>query len=61
MCTKGNRAFEEMALSARKRLEEKSPAEIAEKSGSEYDPKNGRLKTKSLAEQVSLVLPEYSF
>lgn len=61
MCTKRNRAFEEMALSARKRLEEKSPAEIAEKSGSEYDPKNGRLKTKSLAEQVSLVLPEYSF
>ena len=61
MCTKGNRSFEEMALSARKRLEEKSPAEIAEKSGSEYDPKNGRLKTKSLAEQVSLVLPEYSF
>lgn len=61
MCMKSNRAFEEMIIHARKRLEEKSPAEIAEKSGSEYDPKNGRLKIKSLAEQISLVLPEYSF
>ena len=61
MCMKSNRAFEEMVLSARKRLEEKSPAEIAEKSGSEYDSENGRLKIKSLAEQVSIVLPEYSF
>ena len=50
-----------MMIHARKRLEEKSPVEIAEKSGSEYDPKNGRLKIKSLAEQISTVLPEYSF
>ena len=56
-----DRAFSEMASSARKRLENKKPEELAARSGGLYDAQNRILRLKSLGQEVSLVLPEYSF
>ena len=50
-----------MASSARKRLENKKPEELAARSGGLYDAQNRILRLKSLEQEVSLVLPEYSF
>ena len=56
-----DRAFSEMASSARKRLEDRSPEELAARGGGMYDAQNRILRLKSLGQEISLALPEYSF
>ena len=56
-----NRAFREMALSARKRLENRRPEEVAARSGSVYDPQKRTIRLKSLERELLLALPEYVF
>ena len=56
-----NRAFEEMALSARQRLKSKNPEEIARNSGSIYDPEHQIITLKSLGQMIQIRVPEYSF
>ena len=45
---KENRAFNEMYIAAKKRLEGKNPTEIAKNSGAEFDEEKSILKIKSL-------------
>lgn len=56
-----NRAFEEMALSARQRLKSKNPEKIARNSGSIYDPEHQIITLKSLGQMIQIRVPEYSF
>ena len=56
-----NRAFREMVLSARKRLENRRPEEVAARSGSVYDPQKRTIRLKSLERELLLALPEYVF
>ena len=45
---KENRAFNEMYIAAKKRLEGREPLEIAQNSGAEFDEKTSTIKIKSL-------------
>lgn len=52
-----NRAFGEMLLSARKRLENRDPAELARNSGAVYDPQTSLLKIASLGRTIEVAFP----
>ncbi len=52
-----NRAFEEMLLPARKRLENRGPAELAKNSGAVYDPQASLLKIASLGQTLEVAFP----
>lgn len=56
---KENRAFNEMYIVAKKRLEGKSPIEIAKNSGAEFDEEKSILKIKSLDAIFELEYPTY--
>ena len=56
---KENRAFNEMYIAAKKRLEGKNPIEIAKNSGAEFDEEKSILKIKSLDAIFELEYPTY--
>ncbi len=56
---KENRAFNEMYIAAKKRLEGKSPVEIAKNAGVEFDEEKSVFKVKSLDEVIELSYPSY--
>lgn len=56
-----HQAFEEMLASARKRLEHRRPEEIAQGSGSTYDPENRMIRLTSLGQPIAVRLPSYEF
>ncbi|MBU5337024.1 DUF3786 domain-containing protein [Intestinibacter bartlettii] len=56
---KENRAFNEMYIAAKKRLEGKDPKEIAKNAGVEFDEQTSTLKVKSLDRVVELEYPSY--
>ena len=56
---KENRAFNEMYIAAKKRLEGKNPTEIAKNSGVEFDEEKSILKIKSLDSVFELEYPTY--
>lgn len=54
-----NRAFDEMYIAARRRLENKSPLDIAKKAGVEFSKETSTLKIKSLDKIIELTYPAY--
>ncbi|MDY5210919.1 DUF3786 domain-containing protein [Intestinibacter sp.] len=56
---KENRAFNEMYIAAKKRLEGREPLEIAQNSGAEFDEKTSTIKIKSLDRIVEISYPTY--
>ena len=56
---KENRAFNEMYITTKKRLEGKNPIEIAKNSGAEFDEEKSILKIKSLDAIFELEYPTY--
>ena len=59
MQKKENRAFNEMYIAAKKRLEGKNPVEIAQNAGVEFDEQTLILKVKSLDSIFELEYPTY--
>lgn len=59
MQKKENRAFNEMYIAAKKRLEGKNPVEIAQNAGVEFDEEQSILKVKSLDSIFELEYPTY--
>ena len=56
-----HQAFEEMLASARKRLENRRPEELAQRSGSIYEHENKIICLTSLGQSISIRLPSYEF
>jgi len=56
---KTNRAFNEMYIAARKRLENKSPVDIAKNTGVEFCEETSTFKIKSLDKIIELTYPSY--
>lgn len=54
-----NRAFNEMYIAARKRLENKSPVDIAKNTGVEFCEETSTFKIKSLDKIIELTYPSY--
>lgn len=55
----GNQTFEQMNLAALKWLEERDPAEIAQKAGVDYDPEKRAFSFSSLGMGLTLSYPDY--
>ena len=56
-----NRAFNEMYIAAKKRLDNKSPIDIANKAGIVFCEETSTLKVKSLYRTVELIYPSYEY
>ena len=56
-----NRAFNEMYIAAKKRLDNKSPIDIANKAGIVFCEETSTLKVKSLDRTVELIYPSYEY
>lgn len=54
-----NRAFNEMLKSAKKRLEQRLPDDLAHKAGAVFDPEAGVLKVTSLGSTYTFTYPEF--
>lgn len=56
---KENRAFNEMLIAGKKRLENKSPAEIAKNAGVVFDEETSTIKLKSFDKEIEIKYPSY--
>lgn len=56
-----NRAFNEMYIAAKKRLDNKSPIDIANKAGIVFCEETSTLKVKSLDRTVELIYPSHEY
>lgn len=55
------RAFNEMLMVAKDRLKDKSPEDIAKKSGTIFDAESSTIKINSLGQTINLKYPSYDF